>query len=389
MPKNVEDIRNVALVGHGSSGKTTLADRLLVKTGAVNANPSVDDGTSICDFDEEEKHHKYSIEAAITHFEHAGKHFNLVDTPGYPDLIGQAIGALRAVETAVVAIDAQAGIKVNTRRMWDEAGKAGVGRIIALTKLDAENINFEGLIESIQEVFGGSCQLLNVPIGQGSGLKGVASTLSPPSDTRGALIDPSEIREALIESIVEVDEAVMERYLEGEMPSADELSRLLVQAISEGKLTPIVCLSTKNNIGVDEFLETLSSAALPPSAVKRTAKKDGDEVALKPDPSAPLAAQVFKTRIDPFVQKLSFIRIYSGTIKRDSTIASPGARKGIKIGPLFRVQASETAQIDEAIAGEIVAVAKCEELHTGTSIGEVECAPLAFPRPMVGLAVSP
>jgi elongation factor G len=389
MPKNVEDIRNVALVGHGSSGKTTLTDKILVKTGAVSGNPSVDDGTSICDFDDEEKHHKYTIEAAITHFEYGGKQFNFIDTPGYPDLIGQAIGALRAVETAVIAIDAQAGIKVNTRRMWGEAGKAGVGRIIALTKLDAENINFEGLIENIQEVFGSGCQLLNVPLGQGSGLKGVASTLEPPGDTGGALIDPNDLRESLIESIVEVDEGVMERYLEGEMPSAEELSRLLMQAIAGGTLTPIVCLSNKNDVGVAEFLDVLASAALPPSAVKRTAKKDGDEITLKADPAAPLAAQVFKTRIDPFVQKLSFIRVYSGTLKRDTTVPSPSARKGIKIGPLFRVQASETAQVDEAIAGEIVAVAKCEELHTGTSLGEVECPPIVFPRPMVGLAVSP
>jgi elongation factor G len=273
--------------------------------------------------------------------------------------------------------------------MWDEAGKAGVGRIIALTKLDAENINFEGLIEGIQEVFGGSCQLLNVPLGQGSSLKGVASTLHPPGDASGAVIDPNDLRESLVESIVEVDEGVMERYLEGELPSPEELSRLMMQAIAGGTLTPIVCLSTKNDIGVAEFLDVLSAASLPPSAVKRTAKKDGDEITLKADPSAPLAAQVFKTRIDPFVQKLSFIRVYSGTLKRDSHVPSPSARKGIKIGPLFRVQASQTAQVDEAIAGEIVAVAKCEELHTGTSLGEIECPPIVFPRPMVGLAVSP
>jgi elongation factor G len=389
MPKNVEDIRNVALVGHGSSGKTTLADRILIKTGTVNGNPSVDEGTSICDFDEEEKHHKYSIEAAITHFEHGGKHFNLIDTPGYPDLIGQAIGALRGVDTAVIAIDAQAGIKVNTRRMWDEAGKAGVGRIVAITKLDAENIDFAGLIDSIQELFGSGCQLLNVPVGQGSSLKGVASTLQVPGDTSGAVIDPNDIHESIVESIVESDEAVMERYLDGDMPSADDLAQLLVKAVGGGTLTPIVCLSTKNDIGVTEFLNLLATAALPPTAVKRTAKKDGDEVTLKADPSAPLAAQVFKTRIDPFVQKLSYIRVYSGTLKRDSVVPSPGSRKGIKIGPLLRVQASETSPTDEAIAGDIVAVAKCEELHTGTSLGEVELPPLVFPRPMVGLAVTP
>ena len=130
MARNVEDIRNIAVCGHGSSGKTTLVDQLLVKTGAVSGQPSVDAGTSICDFDEEEKHHKHSIEASCVHFDHAGKRFNVIDTPGYPDFIGQTIGALRAVETALIAIDAHAGIKVNTRRVWQEAGEAGLGRII-------------------------------------------------------------------------------------------------------------------------------------------------------------------------------------------------------------------------------------------------------------------
>ncbi len=133
MAKSVEDIRNIAVCGHGSSGKTTLVDQLLVKTGAVSGQPSVDAGTSICDFDEEEKHHKHSVEASIVHFDHAGKRFNMIDTPGYPDLIGQTIGALRAVETALITIDAHAGIKVNTRRVWQEAGDAGLGRILCIT----------------------------------------------------------------------------------------------------------------------------------------------------------------------------------------------------------------------------------------------------------------
>src|SRR5438552_11540974 len=136
----IEDIRNIALCGHGSAGKTTLADRLLTTTGAVNAQASVDAGTSICDFDAEEKEHKYSIEAAVVHFDHGGKHFNLIDTPGYPDFIGQAIGALRAVETAVIAVNAHSGIEVNTRRVFQEAAKAGVGRMILISKMDLENI---------------------------------------------------------------------------------------------------------------------------------------------------------------------------------------------------------------------------------------------------------
>src|SRR3954452_15146433 len=389
MARNVEDIRNIAVCGHGSAGKTTLVDHLLVKTGAVTGQPSVDNGSSICDFDEEEKHHKHSIEASIVHFDHGGKRFNVIDTPGDPDLIGQTIGALRAVETVLIAIDAHSGIKVNTRRVWEEAREAGLGRILCITKLDTDNINFTGLVDSIKEVFGPQCALFNVPIGHGHDLKGVVSTLDVPKDTAGALIDPASLSESVMESISEADKTVMKRYLEGEPPSREELQRLCAEAVRQGPLTPILCVSTKTGVGLDELLTVLVQAALPPNAIVRTAKKDGDDVTLKSDPNAPLAAQVFKTRIDPFVQRLSYIRVFSGTLKKDSTVPSPGARKGVKIGPLLSVQGEKTTPIDSAIAGEIVAVAKTEDFHTGTSLGEVELPPIKFPMPMVGLAVAP
>jgi elongation factor G len=389
MTRNVADIRNIAICGHGSAGKTTLVDQLLVHSGAVKNNPSVDAGTSVCDFDEEEKHHKHSIEAALVHCDVAGKRFNILDTPGYPELVGQMIGALRAVETAVVAVDAHAGIKVNTRRAWNEAGKAGCARIIAITKLDTENINFPELVESIQETFGRSCVPLNVPLGLGETLHGVASTLELPADVAGAAIDPKPIHETLVESIIEVDEAMMERYFEGELPNSAELSQLLVQSMAAGTLTPIVCLSTKKGVGVPELAQILASYALAPSATTRKASVNGDEVTLKPDPEAPLAAQVFRTRIDPFVQKLSFIRVYSGKLKRDATVHASQARKGVKLGALLEVQGSETKPVDEAGPGDIVAVAKCDDLHLGTSLGDAELPPLRFPTPMVGLAVAP
>ena len=389
MTRNVEDIRNIVVCGHGGSGKTSLVDQLLVATGAVSSKPSVDAGTSVCDFDEEEKHHKHSIEATVTHFDHAGKHFNVIDTPGYPDLVGQMIGSLSAVETALIAIDAHAGIKVNTRRAWNEAGKAGCGRIIVLTKLDTDNIDFAGLVDSIKEAFGTGCVPLNVPLGISDSLKGVASTLEVSGDTDGAVVDLNEINESLVESIIEVDEATMERYFEGEIPSKERLGELMVEAMKSGTLTPIVCVSTKNDVGVAELLDFLANEALPPSAITRTATKDGDSVTLKPDPGAPLAAQVFRTRIDPFVQRLSFIRVYAGTLKKDSTVPSSVARKGVKLGPLLEVQANETSPVDSAGPGEIVAVAKCEDLHTGTSLGEVEMPPINFPTPMVGLAIMP
>ncbi len=389
MARNIADLRNLAVCGHSSAGKTSLVDHLLIKSGAVSAKPSVDAGNSICDFDEEEKHHKHSVESTVVNYDHSGKHFNVIDTPGYPDLVGQMIGSLRAVETALIAVDAHAGIKVNTRRAWNEAGKAGCGRILVLTKLDADNIDFTGLIDSLKEVFGDSCVLLNVPLGISSSLKGVASTLRLDGSADGAVVDPKEINEALVESIIEVDEAVMERYFEGEMPSESELRKLMVQAIAAGTLTPVVCISTKQDIGVSELMDILVDAALPPTAVPRTGTKDGDTVTLKPDPTAPLAAQVFKTRIDPFVQRLSFLRIYSGTLHKDSTLDSACARKGIKIGHLLSVQASETTPVDDAGPGEIVAVAKCEDLHTGTSLGEVHLPAIPFPTPMVGLAAAP
>lgn len=386
---NVEDIRNIALCGHGSSGKTTLVDKLLVTSGAVKANPNVDDGTSICDFDEEEKNHKYTIEASVGHFEHNGKSFNVIDTPGYPDFIGQTIGALHGVDTAAIVINAHSGIEVNTRRVFEEAGKAGLGRIIVINKMDDENIDFPGLVAAIQEMWGQGCVLLNVPLGVGADFQGVASTLNPPEDVSGAAMDPAEIRDPLLESIIEVDEAVMEKYFEGEPPTEEELSRLIVQAVAEGSLIPIVCTSAKLGIGLTEFLDAVCMCGLSPATKPRTATKDGEEVEVKADPEGPLIAQVFKTRIDPFVQKLSFIRVFSGTLKKDQQVSASSSRKPVKMGQLLQVQAADTTNLDAAGPGDIVAVAKMEDLTTNASIGDYTLPAIKFPTPMVGLAVSP
>jgi elongation factor G len=385
----VEDIRNIAFCGHGGCGKTTLADKLLVKTGAVAGEPSVDAGTSIGDFDPEEKAHKRTIEASITHFEHAGKRFNVIDTPGYADFIGQTIGALRGADTAVIVINAHSGIEVNTRRVFKEAEKAGIGRIIVINKMDEHNIEFPALIERIRDTFGGQCVLFNVPIGHGENFKGVVGTLKPPGDGKGTLVDPAEIHTALIESIIEVDEELMMKYFEGEEPTAEQLAGLIVQAVAKGTLIPIICCSAKTGIGLSELLDALVQCALPPAAVSRKATKDGAEIEIKPDPAGPLIAQVFKTRIDPFVQKLSFIRVYSGTMKKDETVTISGSRKGAKLGPLLDVQGAETKPVDSASAGDIIAIAKMEDLHTGTSLGVAEMPKIPYPTPMVGLAVTP
>jgi elongation factor G len=385
----VEDIRNIALCGHGGSGKTTLADKILVKTGAVSAEPSVDAGTSIGDFDPEEKAHKRTIEASVTHFEHAGKRFNVVDTPGYADFIGQTIGALRGVDTAVIVINAHSGIEVNTRRVFKEADKAGVARVIVINKMDEHNIDFPALVERIRDTFGNQCVLFNVPVGHGGSFKGIVSTLKPPGSADGALVNPAEIHTSLIESIIEVDEELMMKYFEGEEPTAEQLDSLIIKAVAKGTLIPIICCSAKTGVGLSELLDALVQCAVPPSAIPRKATKDGAEIEVTADPNGQLVAQVFKTRIDPFVQKLSFIRIYSGTMKKDETVPTSASRKGTKLGPLLEVQGSETKPVDTASAGDIVAIAKMEELHTGTTLGVAELPRIPFPTPMVGLAVTP
>ncbi len=387
---SVEKIRNVALCGHGACGKTTLVDKMLFVTGMVTRPASVDDGTSICDFDEEEKAHRYSIEAKIVHFRHNDRYFQVIDTPGYADFINQTISGLRAADAAAIVINAQAGIEVNTRRVFAESKKAGIGRIIILSKLDQENINFPDLLKKIRDLFGNECVLLNVPRGLGSEFRGVISTLQVPEDTSGAVVDPQEIHESLIESIVEADDEVMECYLEGNPPTEEELARLVAMAVAKGTLIPMLCVSAKTGVGMQELLDALVLCVPDPTMVPRTAKSPtGEEVVLRDDPNGPLVAQVFKTRIDPFVQKLSFIRIYNGRMRSGETVPVAGLRKGLKIAQLYRLQASETESIDEATAGQIVAVTKLEELQTGSVIGEYTLPPIQFPTPMVGLAASP
>ena len=391
----VEDLRNVALVGHGAVGKTTLADLLLHKAGVVPRAGSVDEGTSLLDFDDEEKERKFSISSAICHFTHQGKRINLIDAPGYPDFVGQAIGALRAVETAVITISAGAGIEVNTRRMFQASGQAGIGRMILINKCDMDNIDFNALIGALKESFGQGCVLLNVPVGIGAGFKGVVSTLNVPSDVPSeVLIDPAEINQALMDAIVEADEELMERYLEGEEISGGELAGAIAGAVSAGTLIPVFCASSKTDVGVKEFMDGLASIALSPKDVRRTAKDaEGKDVPLEPSPEGPLVAQVFKTRIDPFVGKLSYLRIFSGTLSKDVAVSNARTGSTVRISQLLDVQGAKQEPIDDAGPGDIIAVAKAEDLSTGDTVTKdaegLRMPPIAFPTPMIGLAVEP
>lgn len=385
-----ETVRDIVLCGHGSTGKTSLIDRLLEITHAVDGTHSVDEGTSVCDFEPEEKAHHLSIEATLAHFEHQGLRFNVIDAPGYPDFIGQTISGMRGADTAMIVIDAHAGIAVNTRRVFQEAEKAGIGRMIVVNKIDAEHVDFAELMQSIRETFGQACVPINFPRIDNGSIVGVVELLDEKANTANAPIDPAIYKESLVEATIEADEAWMEKYFEGEVPTNDDLKVLIPKAVAAGTLIPIVCCSIKKGVGISELMDAMALCSLPPSMVHRKAKMhDGSEVEIDGNPDGPLVAQVFQTRIDPFVQKLSYIRVYNGTLRKDMTLPSSNGKKGLRIGQLLDVQANHLAPIDEAKPGDIVAVAKMEQLHTGTNEGEVELPEIEFPQPMVGVAIRP
>lgn len=390
----IQDIRNVALVGHGASGKTTLADLMLFKAGEASRAGSVDDGTSLLDTDEDEKEHKYTISSAVCHFEHNGKRVHLIDTPGYPEFVGHAVGALRAVETAVVVVNASSGIEVNTRRTFSRAGDAGVGRMVLINKLDQENVDFNALLGMIQETFGAACVPLNVPVGNGHDFSGVISTLKVPADVpAGVAADPKELNQTVMDAIVEADEELMMRYLEGEELSLEEVSGGVAKAIAAGTLIPVFCASSKNDVGVSEFMDAIASFGLNPTQVPRTAtNEEGEEVPIEQTPDGPLVAQIFKTRIDPFVAKMSFVRIYSGKMTKDSSVTPAGESKPVKVSQLLEVQGGKHNNVDEVEAGGILALVKIDELHVGNTLtkeGNLRMPPINFPTPMIGLAVEP
>jgi elongation factor G len=393
----VEDIRNVALVGHGAAGKTSLADALLHKAGAVDRKGSVDDGTSVADYDEEEKKRHFSIDTAVLHLEHQGKHVNLLDAPGYPDFVGGALEAINAVETAVVVVSAPNGIEVNTRRMFNEAGKRGAGRMVVINKMDADNIRLEELLKGIQDTFGKSCVYLNAPNGTGASFSSVFSVLSPPDKTAGPL-DAAAARGKLVDAIVEADDTLMEKYLLEGTVSGDELTGALPKAVAAGTVIPVLFTSARKDVGVAELLDAITKYGLSPVqgkkriAVKGTGDK-AQEVNVEPTESGEFVGQVFKTLNDKFVGNLSFIRVLSGKIGADQPLINTRTGKSSRSGGLLSIQGKTQKPVTEAIAGDIIAVAKVEDLGIGDTIAtgpQTGKLPRpAFPTPMFGLAVEP
>jgi len=385
------NIRNIVLLGHGGSGKTSLAEAILHKTGATSRLGSVDDKTSICDYYDEEKEHQHSIASAVVHTNHNGKLLNIIDTPGYPDFVGPAIKAIPAAETAVIVISAAAGIETNTRKLFELAAAADMPKLIVVNKIDTENIDLTALIKSIRDTFGSQCRCANLPAADKASVIDCIENetgVSPVADVAKAHTD-------LIESIIEADDELMESYLASEEIPTRKIASVFVQALKAGTVVPIVFTSARKEIGIAELLDIIAKYTPSPLEANAAKIKAGDNITeLKADPAAPLAGLVFRIGFDPRSNmKYSAIRIFSGTIKSDINIVRNDEKKGIRPGHILKPQGGENEEIDSGLAGDIITLAKAEELKIGDLIHDGKVAGNfdmpAVPEPMFSLAIEP
>ncbi|HSF79464.1 MAG TPA: elongation factor G [Steroidobacteraceae bacterium] len=398
MAHSTADIRNIALVGHAGSGKTLLAEALLAGAGAIPAKGSLDRGSTVCDFDAQEKRLLHSLDSAVCHFETAGTQVNLLDTPGIPDFIGRSLSVLEAVETAAVVVSAVAGVEPMTQRMMDFARNRKLCRLVIINKIDLPDARPEEVLEELRERFGKECLPVNLPA---EGGKVVEDVFFQPS---GRTTDFSTIADAhteIIDQVVEVDEDLMALYLEqGEDLKPEQLHDPFEQALREGHLIPVCFVSAETGAGVKELLEVFAqlmpnpAEGNPPPFLKGEASK-AVRVEVKPEAGRHAVAHVFKVAIDPFVGKLGIFRVHQGTVRSGGQLFVGDARKPIRIAHLYRLQGKDTVEIPEAVPGDIAAVSKIEELHFDAVLHDshdednFHLKPIAFPPPMLGLAIEP
>ena len=398
MPHSIKRIRTMALIGQSGVGKTTLAEALLAKAGAIPAAGSVERGTTQCDYTPLEKQLQHSLKLAVASFDHQDTKIHLLDTPGYPDFLGHALPALAAVETAAIVINAQNGIEMMTPRFMQWAAKRGLDRLVVVNKIDADNVDAEKLLDQIQQAFGKECLPLNLPAGNRTR---VSDCFFAPSGEA----DFSSVEEAhrkLVDQVVEVDEKLMERYLEKGEVSPEELHEPLERALREGHLIPVVFTSAKTGAGIAELLEIMVQL-LPnptegnPPAYISTPVNGGAPSDLQPvpDPGKHVLAHVFKIEIDPYIGRLAVFRVHQGRITPGTQLYIGEGRKAVKAGHLYQLRGKTQTEVHEAIPGDICAIAKIDEiqfdhiLHDSPSDAHVHARPLELPTAVFGLAVTP
>ena len=388
-------IRSVALVGHGAVGKTSLAEALLFATGAIPAKGSIERGTTVCDFEPQEKEAGHSLNSAVVNFAYEDTHIHLIDTAGYPDFSGQSIAALAGVDTALVVINAQTGIELMTERMMQYAADRKLARMIVVNKIDADNIDLPALLNDIRDTFGKQCLVLDLPAHDAADVIEVLEHDSGDADFDSV----AEAHRALIDQLVEEDEELLMQYLEdGADPSTSDLHAPFEKALREGHLIPVLFTSAKTGAGIKELLHVLASLAPNPTESNPPPFYKGElgnaePFHAEPDASKHVLAHVFKVISDPYMGKISVFRVHQGTVKKDMQLFVGDSKRAFKAAHLYQLQGKATVEVDELQPGDIGAVAKIDDiefdsvLHDSHDEDHIHLAPLEFPKPMAGLAV--
>jgi elongation factor G len=401
-----ERIRNIAVLGHGGTGKTSLVEAMLFAAKAIDRLGRTDDGTTTTDFDPEEIRRKITVNAALAPLEWQDHKINLIDTPGYPDFIGEVVGALRAAENALVTVDAVAGVEVQTEKVWTLAHKERVSGIAVVTRMDRENASFARAVESLQSRFGRQVVPVQAPIGAAGSFAGVIDLLEMQAYGEGGSVPLEKVpreavtaaqaaREKLVEAVAETDDALTETYLEKGELAADALVRGLGSGIRSGRLVPVLCAASARGLGLAPLLTALVRLLPSPThrepVVARSTR--GGEITLAAAPDGVLAAQVFKTMADPYVGKLSYFRVFSGTLVSDSQVWNANKGKTERLGQLFLLRGKNQEPTPQVPVGDIGAVAKLSETGTGDTLTEKDRAvtlpSIEFPKPAISMAIQP
>jgi elongation factor G len=397
-------IRNIALVGHRGTGKTSLFEALLFGAGAVTRLGSVADGSTVSDWDDDEKKRQMSLSAGLAHIDRGGLSYNLLDTPGDSSFLADAIAGLQVVETAVMVVNTVLGVEVQTERLWDRAAERGLGRVIVCNMLDRERADFDVALGHLQESFGGQVVAVQLPIGKEHDFGGVVDLLSmrattyaggkpTEGDVPADLADAAAAgRDKLIDAVASTNDDLAEKYLMEEEITQAELEAAFAAAVAGAELFPVACVSATANVGADKLLDVLALAPSPADVAAPRGVKGEEEVELACDPSKPAVAFVFKTLADPFSGHVNVFRVFQGTVSSDSQLVV--ARDGHKerVGQLLKTQGKENKPAEALVAGDIGAIAKLKDVVTGDTLSAEADAgafpAIAFPAPLMSFAIT-
>ena len=393
---STKNIRNIAVVGHAGSGKTTLIEALLEKSGAIKLAGSVDKGTTVCDYTDQEKRLQHSLEASMCHLEIDGTFINLLDTPGYPDFMGRALSVLPAVDTAAIVVNAQTGVELVTQRMMDFSAQRKLCRLIIINKIDAENVNLEGIFKEIRKTFGRQCLPLNLPAQQG---KAIADCFFEPADETPDFSSVEAAHTEIFDQVVELDDELMEAYLEqGDDISLEQLHDPFERALRAGHLIPVCFVSSDTGAGIQQLLRILSK--LMPNPMEGNPAEffndQGEEKIVTisaGEGDNHFVGHVFKVNVDPYVGRLATFRVHQGSVKKGDQVFVGDQRKMVRLAHLYQAQGKNLKEISTAVSGDLCSVSKIEDLrfdsviHSSHDEDELHMKSVQMPAPMYGVAL--